>query len=82
MKIAVFGIGAMGSVYAGLMAESGHEVWGVDVWQEHVEAINNNGLILEGASGNRVIKGIRATANAGDIGKCDLYIIATKASGV
>ncbi|MCP4009733.1 MAG: 2-dehydropantoate 2-reductase, partial [Proteobacteria bacterium] len=39
-------------------------------------------LILEGASGNRVIKGIRATANAGDIGKCDLYIIATKASGV
>jgi len=82
MKIAIFGIGAMGSVYAGLMAESGHEVWGVDIWQDHVDAINNNGLRLEGASGDRIIEGIHATADANDVGECDLYVIATKASGV
>ena len=82
MKIAVFGIGAMGSVYAGLMAEAGHEVWAVDVWQEHVDAINQSGLRLEGASGDRIIKGIRATTNAADVGACDLYLLATKASGV
>lgn len=82
MKIAIFGVGAMGSVYAGLMAEAGHEVWGVDVWQDHVDAINKNGLRLEGASGNRVVEAIHATTNAEDIGESELYVIATKASGV
>ena len=82
MKIAIFGIGAMGSIYAGLMAEAGHEVHAVDVWQEHVDAINRKGLRLEGASGDRVISGIRATTEASDVGACDLYLLATKASGV
>jgi len=82
MKIAIFGVGAMGSVYAGLMAEAGHDVWAVDVWQEHVDAINAHGLRLEGASGDRVVRGIHATSNAADAGACDLYVLATKASGV
>ena len=30
MKIAIIGCGAMGSVYAGLLASAGHEVWAVD----------------------------------------------------
>ncbi|GIS90694.1 MAG: hypothetical protein CM1200mP20_07350 [Pseudomonadota bacterium] len=33
MKIAVIGTGAMGSVYAGLLAEAGNEVWAVDLWE-------------------------------------------------
>jgi 2-dehydropantoate 2-reductase len=82
MKIAVFGIGAMGSVYAGLMAEAGHEVRAVDVWREHVDAINRSGLRLEGASGDRLIEGIRATTDPAEVGECDLYVLATKASGV
>ena len=44
MKIAVIGAGAMGSVYAGLLASAGHEVWACDTWREHVEAIRKNGL--------------------------------------
>ena len=72
----------MGSVYAGLMAEAGHEVWAVDIWQEHVDAINQKGLRVEGASGDRVVQGIRATSTAQDPGNCDLYVLATKASGV
>ena len=82
MKIAIFGVGAMGSVYAGLMAEAGHEIWAVDIWQDHVDAINQTGLRLEGASGNRVIHGINATTEARDVGICDLYVLATKASAV
>jgi len=72
----------MGSVYAGLMAEAGHEVWAVDIWQAHVDAINQSGLRVEGASGDRVIAGIHATVNAEDVGACDLYVLATKAAGV
>ena len=34
-KVAVIGTGAMGSVYAALMADAGHEVWAVDAWPEH-----------------------------------------------
>jgi 2-dehydropantoate 2-reductase len=82
VKIAIFGVGAMGSVYAGLMAEAGHDIWAVDVWQEHVDAINQSGLRVEGASGDRVVQGIHATTEAGDVGECDLYVLATKASAV
>ena len=30
MKIAIIGTGAMGSVYAGLLADSGNEIWTID----------------------------------------------------
>ena len=82
MKIMIFGTGAMGSIYAGLFADSGNEVWAVDLWQDHIEAINSGGLRVEGASGDRIVKNVRATTNAADVGSCDLFIIATKAAGV
>ena len=65
MKIAIVGCGAMGSVYAGLFASAGHEVWAVDRWREHVEAINRTGLRLEGKSGDRTVK-VNATTEAKD----------------
>ncbi|MEC8889236.1 MAG: 2-dehydropantoate 2-reductase N-terminal domain-containing protein, partial [Pseudomonadota bacterium] len=43
MKIAVVGTGAMGSVYAGLLADAGNEVWAIDVWQAHLDAIREQG---------------------------------------
>lgn len=82
MKIAIFGVGAMGSIYAGLFAEAGHQVFAVDIWQSHVDAINTRGLRVEGASGDRVVTGISASVDGADARDCDLYILATKASGV
>lgn len=81
MKIAIVGIGAMGGVYAGLFAEAGYDVWAVDVWSEHIAAINA-GMRLEGFSGDRVISGIRATRDPAEVGPCDLIVLATKAAGV
>lgn len=81
MKIAVVGCGAMGSVYAALLADAGHEVWAIDAWKEHVDAIKANGLRLEGASGDRTVR-VNATTNAADAGPCDLAILATKAMHV
>ncbi len=80
MKVAVVGCGAMGSVYAGLLASAGHEVWAVDTWAEHVAAINANGLRVEGASGDRTVR-LQATTNAADVKDADLVIIATKDDG-
>lgn len=82
MKIAILGLGAMGSVYAALFAEAGHEVWGIDPWEAHVTAIKKGGLRLEGASGNRVVKDLQVTTTPEDVTGCNLVIIATKASGV
>ncbi|GIT49069.1 MAG: hypothetical protein Ct9H300mP14_09970 [Gammaproteobacteria bacterium] len=33
----------MGSVYAGLLADAGNEVWAIDVWQAHLDAIREQG---------------------------------------
>ena len=82
MKIVVIGVGAMGSIYAALLADAGHDVWAVDTWAAHVDAINNGGLRVEGASGDRTVKTVRATTNIIDVGACDLCLIATKAAGV
>jgi 2-dehydropantoate 2-reductase len=81
MKIAIVGVGAMGSVYAGILGDAGHEVWAVDTWAEHVEAIRKRGLTVEGASGNRTVR-LHATADPSEVGVCDLVVIATKAPDV
>ncbi len=80
-RVAVIGCGAMGSVYAGLLADAGHEVWAIDTWREHVEAMRRDGLRVEGASGDRRVA-VNASTEAADAGVCDLVIIATKAMHV
>ena len=81
MKIAIVGCGAMGSVYAGLLGAAGHDVWAVDTWREHIDAIRSGGLRLEGASGDRTVR-IHATTDAKEAGPSDLVILATKAMHV
>lgn len=80
MNIAVVGCGAMGSVYAGLLASSGNRVVAIDPWPEHVQAINAQGLRIDGASGDRVVR-LEARGQA-PRDTMDLIIIATKAMHV
>lgn len=82
MKIAVVGTGAMGSVYAALLGKAGHEVWAVDTWPEHIDAIAVSGLRVSGASGDYVVDSLRIGRSPEDVGPCDLWIIATKAWAV
>jgi 2-dehydropantoate 2-reductase len=78
MKTAIIGTGAMGSVYAGLLGAAGHEVWAVDRWRAHLDAIAENGLRLEGASGDRTVA-LRTSETGAEVGTAELVIIATKA---
>jgi len=82
MKIVVVGAGAMGSIYAALLADAGHAVWVIDPWQAHTTTIASNGLRVEGASGDRCIKSIGIINRGDEIPQADLFIIATKASAV
>ncbi len=72
----------MGSVYAGLLGKAGHEVWAVDIWREHIDAIAASGLTVSGASGSFVVDNLHVGQIPRDAGACDLWLIATKASDV
>jgi len=81
MRIAIVGAGATGSIYAGLLASAGNEVWAVDRWREHVDAIRERGLRVTGASGDRVVR-LHATDDPAEVGVVDLVVLATKAYDV
>lgn len=80
MKVVIVGAGAMGSVYGGFLAEAGNEVYFLDVFQEHVDTINRDGLWIEGTSGDRYIKNIKATSNPEEVGVVDLAIVFVKST--
>jgi len=78
MKIAVLGSGAMGSVFGGLLAEHGQDVVLIDTWKEHIDAINKNGLHLEGIGGDRFIN-VKGVSSADEIkDHVDLVIVFVK----
>ena len=82
MKISIIGGGAMGSIYAALMASTNNEIILIDLWQDHITAIKNHGLRIEGASGKRIVKNIYASTDITDAAGSQLYIISTKTSHV
>jgi 2-dehydropantoate 2-reductase len=53
------------------------EVWAYDLAQDHVDAINRDGLRLSGAGD--VVGRLRATAEPDELPECDFGIVATKA---
>ena len=79
MKIAVVGAGAMGSLFGALLAEAGNEVWLYDVWLEHVNTINQDGLRIEREGVTRTVE-IRASVDPQQIGQTELVIIFVKSS--
>lgn len=82
MKIAVIGAGAMGSIYASFLAQNNNDVIAIDLWEEHLDAIRENGLRVSGFSGDNTVKNIKVSNNIEDAKGCELFIIATKAAGV
>ena len=79
MKVTVVGAGAMGSLFGAMLAEAGNEVWLYDVWLEHVQAINENGLQIEREGNTRTVK-VKATDDPQQIRQAELVIIFVKAS--
>lgn len=80
MKIAIIGAGALGSLFGGLLAKSGEEVWLFDpLAREHVAKLNAEGLLIEEEDQEEWIR-VKGTTKIEEIGKADLVALFTKAS--
>jgi 2-dehydropantoate 2-reductase len=78
VRVCIVGCGAVGSLFAANLAQLDDvEVWAYDLAQEHVDAINRDGLRLSGAGD--VLGRLRATTDAAELPACDFGIVATKA---
>ena len=79
MKIAIVGIGAMGSLFAYCFCRSGYSPWLLDTCQESVDTIKKDGLKVEGVTGTHHISFHKITTKPEEIGIVDLIIIFVKA---
>lgn len=77
MKIIVLGAGAMGSMYGGMLSER-NDVWLVDIWKDHIDAINRDGLRMKKKDGTEVVFHPHAVTDSKDAGHADLVIIFVK----
>ena len=79
MNITIIGAGAMGSLFGSFLARSGENVLLIDIWQEHVNAINSKGLGVE-FDGKISRIDLQASSNILDALKSDLVIIFVKST--
>lgn len=79
MKIAIVGAGAMGSLFGALLAEGGHEVWLCDIWHEHINTVNQNGLTIEREGEARKVS-LNAASDPRQIAESELVLIFVKST--
>ena len=77
-KVVIVGGGAMGCLFGGLLAGGGLDVTLVDVWAEHVDAINREGLKIVGHGGDRTVR-VAATVDPRSIAAADVILFQCKA---
>jgi 2-dehydropantoate 2-reductase len=77
MRICIIGCGGIGSIFASHLARIHTlEVFAYDVWDQHVKAINENGLRVTGEA-NFTVE-IEATSDPKKIPRCDYGIVAAR----
>jgi 2-dehydropantoate 2-reductase len=81
MKIAIIGSGAMGSLFGGRLALAGHDVLLYDVYREHVDAVNRDGLSIEdAATGAVTLARPRASADPEAVRGAEALVIFVKST--
>ena len=80
MKTAILGAGAMGSLVGAYLKRGGGEVYFVDIFEEHIKAIREKGLIMDILDEKEPLTVFvdGAVTNGKDVGNCDLVIVLVK----
>lgn len=77
MKITIIGPGAIGCLLAGFLSKSKEEIWILDKNAQRLKEIREQGIKIEGISGNWRAKA-NITSDPKEIGPSELIIIAVK----
>lgn len=77
MRIAIIGTGAMGSLFAGLLAPLA-EVVMIGSWPEQLQAVQEKGLILYHLDGHESRHVLKASTHGADAAPADLALVAVK----
>lgn len=83
MKVLVIGSGAIGGLAGSHMSRAGHDVTLVDRWAEHVAALNEHGLVIDGVRGDftipvKAITPDQLGRHVAEEGPLEAILIATK----
>lgn len=77
MRIVIVGPGAIGCLCAAFLSKSNEEIWLMDKNKERAASINQQGIIVEGVSGNWQSR-VKVSAEVKEIGNAELIIICVK----
>jgi 2-dehydropantoate 2-reductase len=77
MRIAVMAAGAVGGYFGGRLAAAGHDVSFI-ARGAHLDAIRNNGLVIDSTLGNLHLKNVKATSDPAEVGAVDVVLFAVK----
>ncbi|KGM34875.1 ketopantoate reductase family protein [Inquilinus limosus] len=77
MTITIIGAGAIGGLAGAWMTRAGHDVLLVDRWREHVDALNVDGLFIDGVRGEMTIP-VRAATPDQLTRPLETVLVATK----
>jgi len=80
VKIGILGAGAMGSIVGAHLKKGGGEVWFIDVFKEHINAIKEKGLYMEieDEPGPQTVFPDGAVTGGSEVGVCDAVVILVK----
>lgn len=79
VKICVVGPGALGSLFAAILAGAGHQVWLLDHRAERARLIEVQGITLHEPQGTRAVT-VRATADPTQLGVVEFIFLCVKSS--
>ena len=81
MKIAVLGAGAMGSLYGAKLSANGkNDVHLIDVWKDHIDAVNSHGLQMEEGDDVLLYENLKGHTSSEEAGVCDLVLVFVKST--
>lgn len=80
MRISIIGAGALGCLHGLYLAKGGHDVTLVDIRMDIVEAIERNGLRVDGVRGEQAVA-VRAASPETVDGPADLVIVVVHTDG-
>ena len=80
MKIGILGAGAMGSLVGAHIKKGGGEVYFIDVFEEHMIAVREHGLIMELETEDepQVVFVDGAVTDSKEVGICDVVVVLVK----